>query len=161
MAQDTKNKQAEDPPKRRNWVEPVAPSVTSAAAQAFARAGFADMTLVLRWDEIVGPEVARLARPIKLAAGADGSTLSLKCEPGAALFLQHESRTLIGRINAYLGREAISRIRFVQGPLLTRQVAAVRVSQKIQAAPNDPARRYNGPEGLKNALLSLAGRRRP
>ena len=161
MAQDTKNTQAEEPPKRRNRTEQVAPAVSSAAAQAFARAGFTDMTLVLHWDAIVGPETARLARPIKLASGSDGGTLTLKCEPGAALFLQHESRSLIGRINGYLGRQAVGRIRFVQGPLLTRPLAPARISSKIQPAPNDPARRYSGPDGLKAALLNLAGRRRP
>ena len=119
------------------------------------------MTLVLRWQEIVGPEVARLAQPIKLAAAAEGGTLTLKCEPGAALFLQHESRSLVGRINGYLGRQAVSRIRFVQGPLATRPLPPVRTPSKKQPAQDDPACRYAGPEGLKSALLNLAGRRRP
>jgi hypothetical protein len=160
MAQEPKNKQPEQPPQRRNRPEALSPSVTSMAAQAFGRAGFTDMTLVLRWEQIAGPELARLARPMKLAGAVDGGTLTLKCEPGAALFLQHESRSLIGRINGYLGRQAVSRIRFVQGELVHRPAIIRRALPKANVAADDPAIRYSGPESLKSALLGLAGARR-
>ena len=75
---------------------------------AFVRAGFVDPTLVLRWEEIAGSETAALAQPIKLSEGPSGGVLTLKAEPGAALFLQHESRSLCERINAYLGRPAVA-----------------------------------------------------
>ena len=40
---------------------------TLAGRAAFARAGFSDPTLVLRWAEIAGPEIARIARPLKFS----------------------------------------------------------------------------------------------
>jgi hypothetical protein len=162
MAHDAKNSQPEELPQRCNRVDALAPFASRVAAQAFGRAGFTDLTLVLRWDEIAGPELARLVRPVKMSGGVDGGTLTLKCEPGAALFLQHESRSLVGRINGYLGRQAVGRIRFVQGELLHRPTPARRSLQKANPPPEDPAARYSGPESLKSALLGLAGaRRRP
>ena len=52
--------------RRRGWVSALAPDAAVTAQTAFSRAGFSDPTLVLRWDEIVGPETARLARPLRL-----------------------------------------------------------------------------------------------
>lgn len=84
-------------------------------ALACARAGFADANFVLRWAEIVGPEVARIARPAKLQAGDNGAVLTITCDAGAAVFLQHESRRLIERLNTYLGTDRIARVKLVPG----------------------------------------------
>ena len=59
MAQPDKDKQQDAPPPRRNRTEPVAAQAGFAAAAALARAGFADPTLVLRWEEIAGADIAR------------------------------------------------------------------------------------------------------
>ncbi len=152
-------KQPEAPPPRRNRASEVGGDVTLAARTAFARAGFADPTLLLRWEEIAGAEVARIARPIKLNEGPSGGVLTLKAEPGAAVFLQHESRALCGRINAYLGRVAVARLRFVQGPLLAPHPAPPLRPQPVDPPPADPARRWQGPPTLGHALLDLARQR--
>ena len=89
----------------------------SHAAAALTRAGFSDASLVLRWPDIVGADIARLAEPLKLQQGPEGAVLTLKCEPGAAVFLQHQTRSLIERLNGYLGRERIARLKFVPGKL--------------------------------------------
>ncbi|MEJ1969617.1 MAG: DciA family protein [Rhizomicrobium sp.] len=159
MAQSNAPKQPEEPPRRRGWARDVGGDVTVAAKTAFARAGFADPTLVLRWTEIAGAETARLARPIKLSEGASGGTLTLKAEPAAALFLQHESRALCARINSYLGHVAVVRLRFVQGPLAAPPPPPPMRPRAVEPAPTDPARRWRGPENLGAALLSLARRR--
>src|ERR1043166_9188251 len=91
MAQKPTSQQAEAPPLRRNRSEPVAREAGKASAIAFAKAGFRDPTLVLRWREIAGSEVARVAQPFRMAEGPSGGVLTLKAEPGASLFLQHES----------------------------------------------------------------------
>jgi len=126
---------------------------------AFVRAGFTDPALVLRWNEIAGPDVARLAQPVKLAEGPSGGTLTLRAVPGAALFLSHEKRSLCERINAYLGRAAVVQIKFSQGVLLPRPAAAKPEKKAGPLPPNDPSRRYQGPEGLAKALQALARRR--
>lgn len=146
---------------RRKWPEAVGRDATSTAHLAFARAGFRDPTLILRWEEIAGPEVARLARPLKLSEGASGGVLTLKAEPGAALFLQHETRALCGRINDYLGRNVVAKLRFIQGPLAERPTKPVcrKVGGTLRA--DDPAVKFQGPEKMRETLLRLARTRRP
>jgi hypothetical protein len=152
-------KQADDPPSRRGWVSPVASDATLAGRAAFARAGFTDPTLVLRWNEIAGPEIARIARPLKFSEAS--GVLTLLAEPGAALFLGHDSRTLTGRINGYLGRNAVARIKFVQGLLAPGPQAARPPRPGPAPGTQDPVHKYRGPEGLKTALERLARWRVP
>lgn len=161
MAQSKPDKQgaAETPPQRRGRSAPVAQDSAALAGGAFARKGFDDPTLVLRWAEIVGPEVARLAVPMKLTSGATGGTLTLRAEPGASLFLSHETRGLCERINAYLGRPAVARLRFVQAPLAARRPSPSPQRPREPSA-DDPAIRFQGPEGLREALAALARWRR-
>jgi len=161
MVQKPATEPADSAPVRRNRAEPLAREARGAGAAAFSRAGFRDPTLVLHWDEIAGAEVARLAQPLRMSEGASGGVLTLKAEPGASLFLQHESRALCGRINAYLGREAVVRLRFVQGALQTRP-QKTKPRPRPGSLPNDdPALAYRGPERLRSALLGLAKSRRP
>jgi hypothetical protein len=157
----SKDAKPPEPPKRRNWPGAIASDAGASAATAFARAGFSDPTLVLRWHEIAGPETARLARPVKLTEGPGGGVLTLRAEPGAALFLQHETRALTERVNAYLGRPAVAKLRFVQGPLLARPTAKKRAIPP-PPGPSDPANRFKGPQAVRDALLALArARNRP
>jgi hypothetical protein len=149
----------ETQPHRNNWSRVIGADAGSVAGIAFARAGFADPTLVLRWSEIAGPEVARLAQPLKFAEGPSGGTLTLRALPGAALFLAHEKRALCERINAYLGRPAVVQIKFSQGALSPRPPAPPKQKAAGPLPPSDPSRRYDGPEGLAKALQALARRR--
>jgi hypothetical protein len=149
------------PPPRYNRTRVIGADAGMVGGTAFARAGFSDPTLVLRWSEIAGPEVARLAQPLKFSEGPSGGTLTLRAAPGAALFLSHEKRTLCERINAYLGRPAVSQLKFSQGALLPRPPAPKPGKPAHPLPPDDPSRRYHGPEGLARALQALARRREP
>ena len=146
-------------PARRNRVLAIGGDAGSVAGAAFLRAGFGDPTLVLRWQEIAGPEVARLARPLKFSEGPSGGTLTLRAAPGAALFLAHEKRALCERINAYLGRPAVAQLKFSQGAFLPPPPKPSRQKPPGPLPPGDPSRRYQGPEGLAKALQALARRR--
>ena len=143
-------------PPRRNWAGPVSNDATSAGHAAFVRAGFADPTLVLHWEKIAGTEVARLCRPLRLSEGPHGGVLTLLAEPGAAVFLQHETRPLCERINTYLGRGAVARLKFVQGALTHRPPPPPSLRPAPELMPDDPALAYCGPEGLREALWRLA-----
>jgi hypothetical protein len=160
MKQDSKSDQPDLPPPRRNRTASVAREAADLGAVLFAKAGFRNPTLVTHWAEIVGAEVARVCQPVKLSEGPSGGVLTLKAEPGASLFLQHESRVLCEKINAYLGRSLVARLRFVQGSLAQRPPPKPRRSRRVDVAPDDPALAYNGPESLKAALLALAKSRR-
>lgn len=160
MARTPKPTQPEAPPQRHGRPTPVGADAGFAGAGAFARAGFRDPSLVLRWSEIAGPEVARLAQPLKFTDSPSGGILTLRTTPGAALFLGHEKRSLCERINAYLGRPAVQQLKFLQSGLSLAQKPRPR---PLKAAgplpPDDPSRRYQGPEGLAKALQALAKRR--
>jgi hypothetical protein len=158
MAQTPKKTQPEEPapPARRGRAAAVAADTGALARQALDRAGFTDPALVLRWEEIAGSETARLARPLRLKDGPAGGVLTLMAEPGAAVFLQHETRPLCERINAFLGRPAVARLRFVQATLAPPPPRPLRPVPKAPVSPADPARTYDGPEGVRDALLRLA-----
>jgi hypothetical protein len=158
MARTTKEIQPEAPPSRRGRTAPISADAGLAAA-AFARAGFRDPALVLRWREIAGDAVARISQPLKLADGPSGGTLTLRAAPAAALFLGHEKRALCERINAYLGFAAVVQIKFSQGAPLVRP-APPRPNKPAGPMPAaDPSLRYHGPDGLAEALQALARRR--
>lgn len=156
MARTHAPEQEQQPPPRRGRPAPVGDDARGAAANAFARLGFKNPVLVLRWREIAGAEVARLAQPMKLT----GAILTLRAVPGAALFLAHEKRSLCERINAFLGHPAVSQIKFVQGQP-TAPLRAMSAAPKPAHAlpPADPSHHYQGPEGLAQALRALARRR--
>jgi hypothetical protein len=146
---------------RRNRAEAVGRAGDFAAA-AFSRAGFRDPALVLRWRDIVGPEVANFAQPLRLAEGPTGGVLTLKAEPAAAVFLQHETRILCDRINAYLGRPAVARLRFVKGEIAADARPSAHLRPAAQPPSGDPALGFAGPDRLKAALVNLArARQRP
>jgi hypothetical protein len=155
------DKNADDPPPRRGRTVPVARDAGLVGGAAFARAGFDDPSLVLRWTEIAGPEIARIARPLKFSEGPSGGVLTLLAEPGAALFLGHDARALAQRINAYLGRSAVARVKFVQGALIPLPIPTRPPRPGPPAKADDPVHGYEGPEDLKNALQSLARWRSP
>ena len=135
---------------RRGRARPLADDALGQTAVVLGQSGFADPALVLRWAEIAGPEVARVAAPLKLQEGSDGATLTLASEPGAAVFLQHETRALIERLNGFLGHKRIARIRFVPASMTARR-----------EPPPHPASKYPGPvnaepvDGLADALEHL------
>ncbi|HTT85315.1 MAG TPA: DUF721 domain-containing protein [Rhizomicrobium sp.] len=148
-----------EPPARRSHAASVSIDIAILARAAFLRAGFDDPTLVLRWREIAGPEVARIARPLRITQGASGAVLTLKADPAAALFLQHESRTLCARINTYLGRAAVQSLRFVPGEIALQSKKLPQKNPQDSGAA-DPALRFAGENSLKRALLALARARR-
>jgi hypothetical protein len=88
------------------------------------RAGLS-IGLLQSWEEIVGPRIAAKSRPEKLQwprrvhddEPFRSAVLIVACEGIAALHLQHETSEVIGRINAFLGFEAVDRIKIVQKPV--------------------------------------------
>jgi hypothetical protein len=88
------------------------------------RAGIS-IGLVQSWEEIVGQRLAATSRPEKIQwprrIGEDDpfepAVLVIACEGLAALHLQHQTGEVVSRVNAFLGFNAIGRIRIVQKPL--------------------------------------------
>ena len=100
-------------------------------AETFKRQGFASTELVTRWPEIVGPEIAAHAEPIKLqwqrtAEGepTEPATLVLRVEGPAAIEIQHQSNVVLERINRFFGWQAVGRLALRQAPLKRRDAPA-------------------------------------
>jgi len=70
--------------------------------------------LKAEWAAVVGAELAAVTWPASL--GRDGA-LKLFVAAGAALELQHRAPLVIERINRFFGRDAVTRLVLVQGPL--------------------------------------------
>lgn len=88
------------------------------------RAGIS-IALVQSWEEIVGPKLAASSRPEKINWPRrlheddpfEPATLVVASEGMAALHLQHQTGEVIGRVNSFLGFNAVGRLKIVQKPL--------------------------------------------
>jgi hypothetical protein len=117
--------------------------------------------LILEWDQIVGPELARYSQPEKLffqtpQGQRQEGTLTIRVTSGAALEFQHLTGMLIERINQFFGYKALTRIILKHG--LKHQAAAI----VKKAAKSDPSRQetVSGlisdlPESFKESLETI------
>lgn len=95
------------------------------------RAGISTM-LLSAWEEIVGERFAATSRPERIywpreehgigeGTGFSPGRLTIACEGANALFLMHEERELVSRVNAFLGFPAINGVRLVQKPVCAKE----------------------------------------
>ena len=100
---------------RRPGLRTVGTAVSRLAAPVVARHGGGTLArLKTEWPAIVGADFASATWPQSLSR--DG-VLKLRVAAAMAIELQHRAPLLIERIGLYLGRPAVSRLAFVQGPL--------------------------------------------
>lgn len=102
--------------------------VPNALGPAAAKQGFAGAEILARWEAIVGPELAAVSAPQKLAApprapAADPeappprSTLTVRVEGAFALEVQHRAHEIVERANAHLGWPCVGQVKVRQGPI--------------------------------------------
>ncbi len=108
---------------RRGRSVALARLVPALARKAYRARGFAQETVISRWPEIVGRELAAIALPRRLrfrrGARNDG-TLEIRVESAHATALQHQEPVILARVNAFFGYRAVTRISLVQAPLAAR-----------------------------------------
>ena len=108
--------------------------------------GFATAKVITHWDEIVGADTARIARPLKLgwARGQRsrglGATLTLAVPGPAAPMVQMMAPRIVERVNAALGFAAVARIALSHGAEPT-----VATGFAEPGAPFTPAPPHTGP----------------
>lgn len=109
-------------------------SLTGLTAPLLQGRSRAEATLLQDWDRIAGPEIAGLCRVGRLSFPKRderrNARLTLKCEPGAALDLQHGTPQLIERINGYFGFALVAEIALQQRPQ-----PAAKVRQEVRRQP--------------------------
>ncbi len=83
---------------------------------ATEKRGFAETRLLTHWKDIVGPALANIAQPVKIAHARDGfgATLTVLTDGAHAPELQMMLPNLKEKINTVYGYSAISRIRITQ-----------------------------------------------
>ncbi|MBO0754154.1 MAG: DUF721 domain-containing protein [Bradyrhizobiaceae bacterium] len=131
-------------------------------AGAFARQGFRSSEIVTHWDDIVGPDIAAMAEPIRMqwmrSRDPDESppaTLVLRVEGPAALEVQHLSGVIIERVNRYLGWRAVDKLSLRQAPLTRRPVPPQRRIDGAAAAAIAAEMTGITDDGLRAALGRL------
>lgn len=73
-----------------------------------------DSDLVARWDEIMGRDIASVARLVAIKKNRDNTfnVVLRPAVPAYALQLSYRSEEIIQKINKYFGYDAVSKISF-------------------------------------------------
>lgn len=74
--------------------------------------GFAVSRLLTHWEEIAGPDIAKIARPVKVGYGRSsfGATLTVLTTGAHAPMLEMQKERLREKVNAVYGYNAISKV---------------------------------------------------
>lgn len=123
--------------------------VQSRVQKAGESRGFAVSRLLTHWADIVGGDIAALARPVKVSYGRSfGATLTLLTSGASAQMVQMQVPRIIERVNACYGYSAVSQIR------VTQTAAAGFAEPQAGYAP--PPAREARPETLSRARQTAA-----
>ena len=84
--------------------------------QAGESRGFAVSRVLTHWPEVVGDDLAGIARPVdvKYGRGRIGATLTLLCSGSNAPIAEMQKEKFRARVNAAYGYNAISQVRITQ-----------------------------------------------
>lgn len=155
--------------RRMRGFEPASGLLKDRIRTAGESRGFAVTRLLTHWPDVVGADLARITRPIKVgyAKGSFGATLSLLVKPTDAPMVQMQLPRIRDRVNACYGYAAIGRV------LLTQTAPMGFAEGQAQFLPPPPAAEPAPPppevvakardtatgvqdEGLRHALETLA-----
>jgi hypothetical protein len=100
--------------------------VPALVREALRRRGFTNIDIVLRWREIVGPELAAQTWPLRIEwprrqeealrpdgtaeAGGQRTRLVVGTAPARALDVEYAKRDIVERVNRYLGYRATTEL---------------------------------------------------
>jgi hypothetical protein len=133
---------------------PVGALMPRLTRAVFRRRSPATAQVMADWPAIVGPAIAAVTTPRRLAAG----TLTIACAGPIAMELQHLAGEVIARINGHLGSQAVTALRFVQTPELLAPLAPLpQVPDPAKIAAVDAAVGAL-PEGELRGALAALGR---
>lgn len=153
--------------RRMRGFEPTSRLLAQRIRKAGEKRGFAVSRVLTHWAEIVGPEIARIARPVDVKYGREGfgATLTVLTTGANAPMLEMQKQTIREKVNACYGYSAIARIRLTQTAptgFAEGQAAFAPAPETAPPAP-DPAAGTRAAElsgtvrddGLRAALAAL------
>lgn len=149
--------------RRMRGFEQTAGLIKDRLRTAGAARGFAVTRLLTHWPEIVGGDIARMARPVKVGYRRDGlgATLTLLTSGAQAPMLEMQKEVIRERVNACYGYAAIARVLITQtAPTgFAEGQVAFAPAPPSPAAPPDPAllrRAAEAVEGVGDPSLRAA-----
>jgi hypothetical protein len=152
----------------RTYPRRIADLIKPCLGDVFARQGFAATDIVTHWPDIVGPEVAAHAEPMKMqwprrdAGETEGATLVLRVDGPAAIEIQHLAGVIVERVNRFFGWRAVKRIAIRQAPLTRREAPRPPKGPDAAAVAAAAARLPDiEDEALRAALARLAAAIKP
>lgn len=156
-----------DPARRMRGFEAASGFLRDPIRHATESRGFAVARLLTHWPEVVGQDLARMTRPVKIGYGREGlgATLTLLVASAHAPMIQMQLPRMIEKVNAVYGYAAISRITLTQtaatgfsegqAEFMWPQNAAQFAAQKIGDEAREKAAPIADPD-LRAALEALA-----
>lgn len=153
---------APKPAPRRYRPHPLGLAVASIVKPLVGKKGFLDVDILARWAEIVGPEVAANALPLRVqkprAGSLEGATLVVRVGAAAyGMVLRHGEPEVLARINGHFGYGAVSRLKIELGTLPPPKPAPKPPPPPPELTPEETARcAAVADPGLRDALEQLA-----
>ena len=149
------------PERRKRGFERTSSLLSARIRKAGEARGFAVTRLLTHWEEIAGPDTARIARPVKVSYGREagfGATLVLLTTGANAPMLEMQKERIREKVNATYGYAAISRIRITQTAPTGFAEGQAEFARSARSAPEAPdpvlrARAAKTAEGIENAEL--------
>ena len=142
--------------------------LTQRIRKASESRGFAQSRLLTHWEEVVGDDLAAIARPVNVSYGRQGfgAALTILTTGAQAPMVEMQKEQIRAKVNAVYGYNAISRIRITQtAPTGFSEGRAVferavtpkkpEASQEIKAAAAQSAQGVQS-DNLRVALERLA-----
>ncbi|MEZ5799026.1 MAG: DciA family protein [Paracoccaceae bacterium] len=125
------------PDRRLRGFEPAFGLMSRQLRSAGESRGFAVAKLLTHWEEVAGPELAAVTRPVKVGYGREGmgASLTLLVQGAHAPVVEMQKDRLRERVNAVYGYNAISRILLTQ----TAPVGFAEGQAQFAPAPAAPA----------------------
>lgn len=128
MAQAQKDKKKET---RRTGKgpRPVAALLPSVTRKALGKQGFAHAALITDWQDVVGPDLARVSQPERLTFGRGerrNGVLHIRVLGAVATEMQHLAPIVMERVNRYFGFRAVAQIKLRQTTSIRRPTGPTR-----------------------------------
>ena len=150
--------------RRKRGFEPASSLLSKSIRKAGETRGFAVSRVLTHWEDIVGQDTARIARPVDVRYGRQGfgATLTVLVAGAQAPMLEMQKETIREKVNACYGYAAISRIRLTQSSPVgfAAPQAAFQPAPKPQPSPETQQKsaslsRDVQDDTLRNALEKL------
>ena len=147
--------------RRKRGFERASSLVAGRLRSAGESRGFAVTRLLTHWAEIVGPDIAAVARPVEVSYGRGfGATLTVLTTGAQAPMLEMQKEAIREKVNGCYGYAAVQKVRLTQtaasGFAEGQAVFEPRKKPKTRQGPAVPAAATRATSGVDDKNLREA-----